>query len=376
MASPWRCTSCGTPYPEEGLPYRCPKCGGVFDRAELPTFRADAIETDAPGIWRYRHTFALPPEAPAISLGEGHTPLVKDEAFGRHVAFKLEYVNPTGSHKDRGAALMAAFLKQRGVQEAVEDSSGNAGAAFAAYAARAGIHARIYTPAYASRIKRTQMATYGAEVIAVDGPRSAAAEAVRQEADRGVPYASHAYLPVGLDGYATIAYEIYEQMGAPGSVVAPVGHGGLLLGIARGFLALHQSGLIPHMPRIFGVQALACAPVWAVARGGREALGWVTDQVPTAAEGVRVRWPVWGDTLLHTIEAYDGTFLVVEEEDILPARAALAQRGFFVEPTSALVWDALRQIANCAPDPIVAVLTGTGFKALTAYSPNKGEDDR
>lgn len=376
MSIPWRCTSCGTPYPNDALPYRCPKCGGVFDRAEIPAFRLEAVDDALPGIWRYRQTFALPPETPPVSLGEGRTPLVWDEAFGRRVAFKLEFINPTGSHKDRGAALMAAFLKSRGVTTAVEDSSGNAGAAFAAYAARAGIHARIYTPAYASPVKRAQMAAYGAEVVAVDGPRSAAAEAARHDADQGLPYASHAFLPVGLDGYATIAYEIYEQMGAPGAVVAPVGHGGLLLGIARGFLALQKGGVIEKMPRLFGVQALACAPVWAVARGGREALGWVTDQVPTAAEGVRVRWPVWGDTLLHTIEAHDGTFLVVEEEAILPGRDELARRGFFVEPTSAIVWDALRQIANCAPDPITIVLTGSGFKAPPPPPIPQGEQDQ
>ncbi len=371
MRSLWRCSSCGAPYPEEGLPHRCPRCGGVFDRAEMPAFDPQAVDDSQPGIWRFRHTFALPPGAPVVTLGEGRTALVSDHVFGRDVAFKLEFTNPTGSHKDRGAALLASFLKSRGVTRAVEDSSGNAGAAFAAYAARAGIQARIYTPAYASVLKRGQMRIYGAEVIPVEGPRSAAAEAAQHDAEQGVPYASHAFLPAPLDGYATIAYEIYEQMGAPGSVVAPVGHGGLLLGMARGFLALHKAGVLPKMPRLFGVQALACAPVWAVARGGREALGWVTDQVPTAAEGVRVRWPVWGDTLLRTIEAYDGTFLVVEEEAILPARDALARRGFFVEPTSALVWDALRQIANCAPDPIVAVLTGIGFKA--PYIPPEGE---
>ncbi|HFC09522.1 MAG TPA: pyridoxal-phosphate dependent enzyme [Chloroflexi bacterium] len=376
MSIPWRCASCGTPYPDDALPYRCPKCGDIFDRVEAPRFAPEAVDNALPGIWRYRHTFALPPETPPVSLGEGRTPLVWDEAFGRRVAFKLEFINPTGSHKDRGAALMAAFLKSRGVTTAVEDSSGNAGAAFAAYAARAGIHARIYTPAYASPVKRAQMAAYGAEVVAVDGPRSAAAEAARQDADRGIPYASHAFLPVGLDGYATIAYEIYEQMGAPASVVAPVGHGGLLLGIARGFLALLAGGVIEKMPRLFGVQALACAPVWAVARGGREALGWVTDQLPTVAEGVRVRWPVWGDKLLNTIEGHDGTFLVVEEEAILPGREELARRGFFVEPTSAIVWDALRQIANCAPDPIAVVLTGSGFKAPQVTPVSEGEKEQ
>ena len=114
MSIPWRCTSCGTPYPDDALPYRCPKCGGVFDRAEIPAFRLEAVDDALPGIWRYRQTFALPPETPPVSLGEGRTPLVWDEAFGRRVAFKLEFINPTGSHKDRGAALMAAFLKSRG----------------------------------------------------------------------------------------------------------------------------------------------------------------------------------------------------------------------------------------------------------------------
>ena len=366
-----RCTSCGTAYPDEGLPYRCPKCGGVFDRAEIPTYDLKALEPSLPGIWRYRHTFALPEGSPVISLGEGNTPLVWDELFGRKVAFKLEYLNPTGSHKDRGGALLTAAVVGRGIKQVVEDSSGNAGASLAAYAARAGIHARIYTPAYASKVKRAQMVAYAAEVIEVEGPRSAAAEAARADADAGYTYASHAFLPFPLDGYATIAYEIYEQLGAPGTVVAPVGHGGLMLGIARGFLALKQAGLIEKMPMLAGVQALACAPLWAVYRGGREALGWVTDQVPTLAEGVRIRWPVWGDTLLRLIEEHNGTFLAVEEENILPGRDALAKRGFYVEPTSAIVWDGIRQIAECASEPIVAILTGSGYKVPNPSLPQE-----
>ncbi len=129
--------------------------------------------------------------------------------------------------------------------------SGNAGASFAAYAAKAGIQARVFVPEYASGPKSQQIAAYGAELVRVPGPRSAAADAVLAEARAGKAYASHAYLPFGLAGYATIAFELYEAMGdAPGTIVAPVGHGGLLLGLVRGFRALQASGAITNMPQI------------------------------------------------------------------------------------------------------------------------------
>ncbi len=99
-----------------------------------------------PGIWRYRHTFGLPPDSEPVSLGEGGTPLLWAEVYGRKVAFKCEYLNPSGSFKDRGSAVIAAWLKSRGITKAVEDSSGNAGASFAAYAARAGIKATDICP--------------------------------------------------------------------------------------------------------------------------------------------------------------------------------------------------------------------------------------
>jgi threonine synthase len=218
------------------------------------------VEPALPGIWRYRHTFGLPEAAPQISLGEGSTALVWTEAFGRQVAFKCEFQNPSGSFKDRGSATLVSFLCSRGVHEAVEDSSGNAGASFAAYAARAGIKARVYVPESASGPKRRQIEAYGAQVVAVPGPRSNAAEAVRQAADAGTAYASHAYLPYNLPGYATAAYEIFEQLGeAPGTVIVPAGQGGFLLGMARGFAAMRNAGLFQEMPLLVGVQASLCA---------------------------------------------------------------------------------------------------------------------
>jgi len=356
------CTSCQTPYPQEGVPYRCPACGGIYDYATWPEYEISPRDANLPGIWRYRPALGLPADAPVVSLGEGNTPLVWTEAFGRQVAFKCEYINPTGSFKDRGAATMVSFLLSRGVSEAVEDSSGNAGAAFAAYATRAGIKARVFVPDYASGPKRDQIAAYGAEVVRVQGPRSATAEKVRSLADSGCTYASHVYLPQVLPGYATIAYELVEQLGGPpGTVIAPVGQGSLLLGVGRGFVAMRKAGIISHLPRLFGVQAAACAPLVALATFGSAGLGEVVEG-QTLAEGVRVLQPAHGSAVFQMVTSTKGMFIAVEEAQILPGRDQLARRGLYVEPTSALVWDALSQVAENVPEPVVAILTGFGLK--------------
>ncbi len=365
------CTNCHTPYPEVGAPYRCPKCRGLFDIPQLAW--SSTLSPSLPGIWRYRETFGLPADAPTLSLGEGNTPLIWVDAppaarqvsngdFDQ-VALKCEYQNPSGSFKDRGEATLLSFLRARGVTQAVEDSSGNAGASFAAYAARAGVQARVYAPESASGPKLRQIAAYGAEVVTVAGPRSNAAEAAYKEAAQGMPYASHAYLPFNLPGYATLAYELFEQLGqAPGSVLIPAGQGGLLLGAARGFVALQQAGLIAALPRLIGVQARACAPLWALASYGAAGLMWVRE-APTLAEGVRVKNPLRGDAVLQAVEASRGWMLAVDEDAIPPARDDLARRGFYVEPTSAIAWSALQQPGKPLLPPVVVVLTGSGLKA-------------
>jgi threonine synthase len=357
------CTNCRRPYPDAGTPYKCPTCGGIFDMPTLPAFDPVRVDPTHSGIWRYQHTFGLPDDALPVTLGEGNTPLVWAEAFDKPVAFKLESLNPTGSHKDRGVALLVSFLRSCKVIEAVEDSSGNAGASFAAYAARAGIKARIFIPDYASGPKRNQIAAYGAELVRILGRRSDVADAVRRAADQGAVYASHAYLPHLLPGFATLAYELAEQLGqAPGTVVLPAGHGILLLGLARGFENLKRAGIITQLPRLVGVQALNCAPLWAVYHHGQAGLGWVTEG-ETVAEGVRVSTPIRGDAVLTAIQASQGALLAVPEENILPGRNELARRGFYVELTSALVWDALSQIIAQAPEPVIVILTASGMKS-------------
>ena len=357
-----RCSQCGQPFPSSGVPYRCPQCGGVYDFDGPPDFNKNAIEKDLPGLWRYRHSFGLFQDAPIVTLGEGNTPLVWTDAAGIQVGLKLESLNPSGSYKDRGSSVLISQLLARRVQQAVEDSSGNAGASFAAYAARGGMAARVFVPESASGPKRRQIELYGADLVRVPGPRSAAAQAVLKEVQAGAVYGSHAYLPFGLMGIATIAYEIWESLGAaPGTVVAPVGHGGLLLGIMRGFAALRQAGMISNVPYYVGVQAAACSPVVTAFTNGKEAAKNIIEG-QTVAEGVKVSQPVRLEALLAETPSGCGEFIGIQEDAILPAYRELAKKGMYVEPTSALVWCTLDKIVGSVPEPIVLILSGSGLK--------------
>ena len=210
--------------------------------------------------------------------------------------------------------------------------------------------------------KLAQIAAYGAEMVAVAGPRSQAADSALAAVKAGAHYGSHVYNPIGLAGNATAAYEIWEQLGhAPETVVLPVGHGTLLIGLHRGFKALRAAGLIEKLPLLVGVQALACAPLWAVERYGRAGLAMVSEG-GTVAEGIRVVRPVRGDAVLAAVAESGGSLMAVDDTAIKAGHNALARLGFYVEMTSAVVWEALARLSGDA----VAILTGSGLKSPPA----------
>jgi threonine synthase len=314
-------------------------------------------------MWKYRRSFGLDDAAPVVSLGEGNTALVDTILGATSVWLKLEYQNPTASYKDRGSSVLASFLASRGVKEVVEDSSGNAGASMAAYCARAGIHARIFVPESASGPKRRQIEAFGAELVAIPGPRANAAVAVRAAVTSEVVYASHAFMPFGLAGIASITYELVEDLGgkAPGTVIAPLGHGGLLYGVIKGFKALKTAAVVTQEPFYVGVQAAGCAPVFAAYQNHEFTLRDVPES-DTIAEGVRVKSPVRGEGILREIAEGRGRIMTVQEPDLLAAYTELAAKGFYVEPTSALPWAVLKDLQGKVPEPIVVILTGAGYK--------------
>lgn len=320
---------------------------------------------------------------PAIRLGEGDTPLVQLTHPSLDVSAKLESLNPTGSYKDRGAAALISRLGAAGVRRILEDSSGNAGAAVATYAARAGLICRILAPAHASPAKLAQIVATGAELLRVAGTRQQVAEeAERQAASGEAVYASHNFDPSFLLGVATIVAELTAGAGRLDAIVAPLGNGGLIEALAWG---LGWAGPTPGAaeqgrpagrrpappdperarPRLIGVQAKNCSPLWDdwLGRPRRRASF-------TLAEGVASERPVRGARALRAIGASGGGVVAVEEGAIEPAVRALAGQGVHVEPTAALSWAGLQEALEAgmlAPGERVAiVITGHGLKRPTA----------
>lgn len=353
-------------YPLDTNDWVCIKCHGLFEITGAARFNPTQIETNKATLWRYRAFLPLPNQAEPISMGEGFTPLVETRLDGIAFFSKLDFLNPTGSFKDRGTTVLVSAIKSFGFTSALDDSSGNAAASLAAYAARAGMAAEIFTPVHASPAKLAQIEVYGARLNRVEGPRENAARAAQERAGRGgAYYASHYYSPFVMAGMKTTAWEIWEQLGrrAPDAVIAPVGQGSNLLGIARGFRELCDAGLIEKMPRLFAAQSKNIAPIpLAMERG--------LDETPeieskrTIAEGIAITRPVHGKELLCALRESDGGAVAVSEEEIAQARNGLARVGLYVEPTSATAVAALRKLRGQigASDTVVVTLTGSGLK--------------
>jgi threonine synthase len=345
--------------------WRC-DCGGAWEPVTVTGFDPHSIQLDEQSIWRYRNLFGLDIEGSPISLGEGWTPLLSMAYRERHVLVKSEFISPTGSFKDRGTCVMISVLRAQGATRVTDDSSGNAGASVAAYAARAGMSAEIYVPAYSSPAKQAQIAVYGADVIPVPGPRENAKLAAFEAADRGVAFASHAYHPGFLVGQQSVAWELWEQLGgkAPDCVVFPVGQGLHLLGAYIGFKRLYEEGLIDRMPRMAAVQAENLAPLCEAFAAGLDRVPGVEPAAPSVAEGLAISRPVRGKRLLSAIRETDGTCIAVTDDEILAAQRMLARNGLFVEPTSATALAAVDAAPELA-DPgetLVVPLTGSGLK--------------
>jgi threonine synthase len=344
----------------------CADNGHYLNLAPAPGLGRADIDASRHSVWRYAKALRVD-SAHAVSLGEGGTPLVAGEWKGASVLYKLEFMMPTGSFKDRGMTVMVSYLKSRGLDRVLEDSSGNAGASLAAYAAAAGMGCRILVPETASYPKIAQIAAGGADVVTIKGSRQDVAEAaLRQSAE--IFYASHNWQPFFVEGIKTLAYELWEQLGfaAPDSIVVPLGYGSNVLGADVGFAELLRRGEIGRRPRIFGVQAAGCAPFAAAFQAGAESLV-PTAITPTMAEGIATAKPTRVAEVLRAVRESGGSIAAVEEAEIVEALRDLAGRGLYVEPTSAVAAAGLSRLLSSGTilpgERTVLVLTGSGLKA-------------
>lgn len=356
-----QCSRCGQTYasgPDE--PWRC-ECDAPleFEDRPLPDEEPSSlVNIPTRGLWAFD---AFIPIEQSVTLGEGFTPLVDAPAWD--AAFKLEYVFPTGSFKDRGATTTLSRAIELGVERLVEDSSGNAGAAIATYAARAGIDATIYVPATVKDSKLRAINRTGATTERVEGTRADVTAACVETVETGEAwYTSHAWNPAFFAGTMTVGLEIAAQRNweVPDAVVMGVGHGTHFLGAYRGFKALCDAGWTDRIPRMYAAQAAGYAPVVEAVRG---------DQ-PTGknevADGIQIRDPPRLAQIVEAIETTGGDAVAMTATDVQETLETLHSTGFYVEPTSAVAPAALEQYrGERAIDPdeeIVVPLTGSGLK--------------
>ena len=368
------CQTTGARYPAD-QPRWCSDDGGLLDVDFSPAFNPHGLTGQPYNLWRYHDVIPLERGDSYVSLGEFLTPLVPIELGGRMILIKQEQLFPTGSYKDRGAAVLISKARELGIRKVVQDSSGNAGVAIAAYSARAGIACEIYVPENTSSAKLGQLSWYGAKVHRIPGSREETAQAAL-EAARTTYYASHCWNPFFLQGTKTFAYEVCEQMDwtAPDVLVLPAGNGTIVLGAAIGFGELMRMDIIDRLPRIIAVQSEHCAPLARAFLAG-------TDRIPeirtgeTLAEGISIARPVRGKQILEAVRKTGGTFVTVSDEEIISALKLVASEGFYVEPTAgATIAGLCKWMPMSSPDErIVTAFTGHGLKStekMTAlYTP-------
>ena len=358
------CTPCEAGFEPGPDALRCTGCAGPL---------TVDYGTDGPSHLS-RSGSPLPVEQPEsmISLGEGETPVVElerlssDLGIGSLVA-KLESSNPTGSFKDRGTAVMMSALAERGVGGIVEDSSGNAGASVAAYAARAAMRAHIFVPDSAPGGKVSQIEVFGAQVHRIAGPRERAAEAAaRFVAETGLAYASHNLSPFFIEGTKSCAYEMIGQLGGrlPEHVVVPVGNGSLFIALHLALSEMRDGTAAGYLPKLHAVQSSAVMPIVA-ARSGRQ---WTPEPAATTiAGGIASAAPPRMDQILEALADSGGAAVAVGDEDILRWRALLARReGVYAEPTSAAAFAGLERLVQQGEigggERVLVPVTGAGLK--------------
>ena len=332
---------------------------------------------------KYREFLPLGDVAEIVSLGEGNTPLVKSGNLNQsgNLFFKMEQLNPTGSFKDRFAAVETALMKQAGITTFIATSSGNTGSALAAFSAKHGLRCLLFVNEIAPVNKLKQMLIYGAEVFRVkdfgvtneiSAPIFRRLQDLAEESKTRLVISAYKYSPEGMEGVKTIAYEMVEQLGeVPENVFIQVGGGGLLSSIWRGFNDLRTRNLIDKLPKIIGVQPelndTMVTPFTKNLENAREV------NTTTSISGLAVQVDIDATLALRSVQNSGGFGMTVTDTEIYQTLNKLALReGVYVEPAGAAsVAGYLKAISSGLinkNEKSVCILTGHGLKDTSASS--------
>ncbi|MEU5562067.1 threonine synthase [Micromonospora musae] len=375
------CPRCGKEHPADRPQNLC-VCGSpLLARYDLAAVAAAVTPEQFPlrpaDLWRYRELLPVADLRHVTSLGEGWTPLLRAPGYGAEIGvddllIKDEGLIPTGSFKARGAAVGISRARELGVQRIAMPTNGNAGAAWATYAARAGMGATIVMPLDAPTICRRECVAAGADLSLIDGLISDAGRRVAQlvgDSDGAIFDAGTLREPYRLEGKKTMGYEIVEQLGwqVPDVIIYPTGGGVGLIGIHKALHEMRELGWISdRLPRLVAVQSTGCAPiVRAFAAGEERAQPWADAQ--TIAFGITVPAPLGDELILTALRDSAGTAVAVPDEEILAdLRAFAAQEGLLLCPEGAACLTAARQLRAGgwirAGERVVVLNTGAGLK--------------
>src|SRR6266480_1659905 len=385
-----RCSACQRRYEADRLQTTSPCCS----RPLLAQYDLSAVERDVArdeiarreaSMWRYHELLPVRDKAYVQTLGEGMTPLVAASRLAppglekdARLLVKDEGQNPTGSFKARGMAVAVSRALELGAGGLVTPTAGNAGAAMAAYAARAGLAAIVVTPEDAPQTCIQQARIYGAEVVLIDGLISDAGyKAASLAQERGWFNMATLREPYRAEGKKTMGFELAEQLGwrLPDAIIYPAGGGTGIVGMWKAFAELHELGWLQdgqdrHLPKMIIVQAEGCAPlVHAFERGEEEAEIWPSEEANTLAAGLRVPAAIGDRLILKAIYESGGTAIRVSDEAMMQMVQYAAQRegmliAFEAAATLAAYHTLLAKHFLEPGDETVLFFTGSGLPCL------------
>lgn len=378
------CSRCGLTYEAGRLLQRC-SCGGtLLARYDLEGLDFSVLRARPPGTWRYREL--LPVQGEPVSLGEPETPLVfaprLSERWDTQVFVKDDSFFPGGTFKARGACVGLSRARELGADKVVMPSAGNAGGAWAFYAARAGMHLTVTMARTAPPANQAEVVAAGAELVLVDGTLAGAGRRAAEMAhETGAFLAATFSEPYRLEGKKSCWLEVFDQLGRTGraghmviprTIVLPVGGGVAALAAAKGAEEVRAAAWANEEPPVLvGVQPANCAPITeAFERGLEEVAPWEGDAY-TIAAGLRVPAPREGDLVLAAVRRSGGVMTAVTEDDIVRAvRDLAAAEGIFACPEGAATVVAAERLARAGrlEGPVVLYNTGAGAKYAHALA--------
>ncbi|AOM81847.1 threonine synthase [Salisediminibacterium beveridgei] len=391
------CPKCEKRYPS-GEPHQLCTCGApllvAYDlKRAANTLSKSSLTSRAPTLWRYSELLPVQNPANQISFGEGMTPILPMNRMGEDIGIdqllmKDEGLIPGGSFKSRGAAVGVSMAHELGIEEIAMPTNGNAGAAWAMYAARAGIKTHIVMPVDAPIVTRKEAYICGADLHLVNGLISDAGKIVGRAVKKYDWFdVSTLKEPYRIEGKKTMGYEIAEQLNwqVPDVILYPTGGGVGIIGIYKALKEFQEMGLLDpsKMPRLVAVQAEECAPiVTAFQKGESESEFWPESK--TAAFGINVPKAIGDFLVLDAIYETNGTAIAIDDPTLLAEQRMIAEtEGTFICPEGAATFAAARQLRHEGwierHEQVLCLNTGMGIKYPETVDPDvptlQPEDD-